>query len=127
MYTSPGKRRRNSKRAMYPESMAFPDSFLITKAVDISLDDNVSPAGDQGNMTNDLRACLGEATPKRVGRQSSSAGKRREADPKKHWSEYYRAAVTSDDSVDEGMEKNFVNNSKNYTIYYIYTGYLYQF
>ncbi|CAB3982261.1 F-actin-monooxygenase MICAL3 isoform X14, partial [Paramuricea clavata] len=96
-----GKRRRNSKRAMYPESMAFSDSFLITKAVDISLDDNVSPAGDHGNVTNDLRACLGEATPKRVGRQSSSAGKRRDADPKKHWSEYYRAAMTTDDSVDE--------------------------
>jgi hypothetical protein len=98
----PGKRRRNSKRAMYPESMAFPDSFLITKAVDISLDDDASPAGNQGNTTNDLRACLGEASPKRVGRQPSS-GRRRDVDPKKHWSEYYRTAMTSDDSVDEGI------------------------
>ena len=85
---------------MYPESVVFPDSFLITKAVDISLDDDVSPAGDQGNTTNDLRACLGEATPKRVSRRPS-AGRRRDMDPKKHWSEYYRAAMT-DDSVDEG-------------------------
>ncbi len=84
--------------------MAFPDSFLITKAVDISLDDDSSPTGNQGNTTSDLRACLGEATPRRVARQPS--GRRRDADPKKHWSAYYRAAMTSDDSVDEGMKEN---------------------
>ena len=90
---------------MYPESMAFPDLFLVTKAVDISLDDDVSPSSNQGNTTSDLRTCLGETTPKRVGRQPSAA-RRRDADPKKHWSAYYRAAMISDESSDESKWEN---------------------
>ena len=100
---SSGKRRRNSKRARYPESVAFPDSFLVTKAVEISPVDDSSPAGDQGNVTSDLRARLGETTPRRVRRQPS--GRRRDLDPKKHWSAYYRAAMTPEDSVGEGKDE----------------------
>ena len=83
--------------------MAFPDSFLVTKAVDISLDDDASPADKQSNVTGDLRAHLGEVTPRRLSRQPS--GRRRDVDAKKHWSAYYRAAMTPGDSVDEGKNK----------------------
>ena len=98
------KRRRNSKRAMYPPSMAFPDAFLVTKAVDIPLDDDgASPVGDnQGQVTQDLRQCLGETTPKRVGCKLSAAGE--VMDPKKPWSTYYKVAVTSDSTSDEGTD-----------------------
>lgn len=85
---------------MYPKSMAFPDSFLVTKAVDIPVDDNASPAGNKDDASTDLRACLGEATPKRLSR-SASLPRRRDADPKKHWSKYYKAAMTSGDSPEE--------------------------
>ena len=96
------KRRRASKRAMYPPSMAFPDSFLVTKAVDIPLDDEgVSPnEADKQKITVDLRECLGESTPRRLGRLPSAAGEL--ADTKKHWSTYYSVAIASDSSQDEG-------------------------
>ena len=99
------KRRRNSKRAMYPPSMAFPDSFLVAKAVDIPLDDEeeggVSPnEADRQKITADLRECLGESTPRRVGRLPSAAGEL--ADTRKHWSTYYSVAIASDSTQDEG-------------------------
>lgn len=96
------RRRRNSKRAMYPPSMAFPDSLLVAKVVDIPLDDEgVSPSEvDKRKMTADLRECLGETTPRMVGRLPSAAGEL--ADTRKHWSTYYSVAIASDPSQDEG-------------------------
>ena len=101
---SNGRQRRGSKRAMYPPAQHFPDSFYVTKAVHISLDeDDESPGAERpDNVSRDLRECLGESTPRQVGRYPSVAGQPIE-DPSKHWTTYYRTAGSFETPSKQGI------------------------